>query len=136
MALLLPLLWFALAAPAHAAVYKCSNAKGGIVYQDTACAPGTELGNLAPPAAAKAAPAGKPAAGAPARGGNAADRRALQVGMSQAEVIQKVGRPDVEDKLASQARWTYMPTAGDPDTLTTLTFGAGKVTNIERKPVR
>ncbi len=131
MPLLLSLVWFALAAPAHAAVYKCTNDKGGIVYQDTACAPGTALGNLAPP------PAGKPAAAAaPARVGNATERRALQVGMSQAEVIQKVGRPDVEDKGASQARWTYMPSAGDPDTLTTLTFGAGKVTNIERKPVR
>jgi Domain of unknown function (DUF4124) len=137
MPLLLSLAWLALAAPAHAAVYKCTNDKGGIVYQDTACAPGTELGSLAPPPAAKAAPAGKPAAAAAgARPGNAAERRALEVGMSEAQVIQKVGRPDVEDKGASHARWTYMPSAGDPDTLTTLTFGAGKVTNIERKPVR
>ncbi len=137
MPLLLSLVWFALAAPAHAAVYKCTNDKGGIVYQDTACAPGTELGNLAPSPAAKPAPAGKPAAAAAsARVGNAAERRTLQVGMSEAAVIQKVGRPDVEYKGASQARWTYMPSAGDPDTLTTLTFGAGKLTNIERKPVR
>ena len=141
--MLLPLLLIALAAPVHAAVYKCANGKGGVIYQDTKCAPGTEMGdvdvdparaNAVPGAAAKAA-AAKPAT-ASTRSRNAAERRSLEVGMSEAEVIQKVGRPDVEDKGASQARWTYMPSAGDPDTLTTLTFGAGKVTNIERKPVR
>ncbi len=36
------------ARPATAAtVYKCSNAGTGVVYQDTPCAPGTELRNFA-----------------------------------------------------------------------------------------
>src|SRR5439155_1575803 len=39
------LLFLALAVPAHAGVYKCANEKG-VVYQDTACAPGKELRNL------------------------------------------------------------------------------------------
>ncbi len=137
MPLLLPLLLLALAVPAQAAVYKCTNEKGGVVYQDTACAPGTEMGNFAPVPAPRGAAAAKPGA-APARSGNAADRRFLQAGMSEAEVIQKVGRADVEDKGNSNARvrWTYMPTTGDPDTLTTLTFVGGKVTSVERKAVR
>jgi Domain of unknown function (DUF4124) len=135
MPLLLPLLLFALAVPAQAAVYKCTNEKGGVVYQDTACAPGTEMGNFASVPAARGA-AAKPGT-APARSGNAADRRFLQAGMSETEVIQKVGRADVEDKGSSDAgvRWTYMPTTGDPDTLTTLTFVGGKVTSVERKAV-
>jgi hypothetical protein len=149
MPLLLPLLLsVAIAAPAQAAVYKCTNEKGGVIYQDTACAPGTEMGSFAAsppranvvpgtsPPAAKGAAAANPAP-APVRGGNAAERRLLQVGMSEAEVIQKVGRPDVEDKANAKAgaRWSYMPTSGDPDTLTTLTFAGGKVTAVERKAV-
>ena len=60
------------------------------------------------------------------------------VGMSEAEVILKVGRPDVEAKGRGKQghRWSYMPTAGDPDTLTTLTLAGGKVTQVERKVVR
>jgi len=148
MPLLLPLLLVALATPAHAAVYKCTNGKGGVIYQDTACAPGTEIGGFAADPAAtnvvpgapptgKGAAAAKPAA-ATTRGGNAAERRLLQAGMSEAEVLQKVGRPDVEDQGNSKtgARWSYMPTTGDPDTLTTLTITGGKVTAVERKAVR
>src|SRR5208283_2363091 len=125
---------------------KCANEKGGVIYQDTACTPGTELGNLTPspgalsaakgPSAAK--PAQVPPGTAPARGGNAADRRLLQTGMSEAEVVQTVGRPNVEDKGDAKAgpRWTYLPAAGDPNTLTTLTFAGGKVALVERKAVR
>jgi len=148
------LLWAA--QPVHAAVYKCANEKGGVIYQDTPCPPGKELRNLdadpatlsvvpgAPVPAVKsaAAPAAKPArvqtGTVKVKGGNPAERKFIQAGMSEAEVILKVGRPDVEAKGRGKEghRWSYMPTASDPDTLTTLTLAGGKVTHVERKVVR
>lgn len=148
----LPLLLFAVVAAAEARVYKCASDKGGVTYQDTACAPGRELrnpdGDAAPERAApltlppdKNAPAAASnstrlrtgAVSVP--GGSPAERKFLQAGMSEAEVLQKVGRPDVESDGRSKEgrRWTYLPTDGDPGVLTTLTFGGGKVTHIERK---
>jgi len=151
---LLLLLWAA--QPAHAAVYKCANEKGGVVYQDIACPPGRELRNLdadpatlsvvpgtpVPAAQSASAPAAKPArvrtGTVKVKGGNPAERKFIQAGMSEAEVILKVGRPDVEAKGRGKQghRWSYMPTAGDADTLTTLTLAGGKVTHVERKVVR
>ena len=151
---LLLLLWAA--QPAHAAVYKCANEKGGVVYQDIPCPPGRELRNLdadpatlsvvpgtpVPAAKSASAPAAKPArvrTGAiKIKGGNPAERKFIQAGMSEAEVILKVGRPDVEAKGRGKQghRWSYMPTAGDAETLTTLTLAGGKVTHVERKVVR
>jgi hypothetical protein len=149
MPLLLPLLWVALATPADAAVYKCAGDKGGVVYQDSACAPGKELHlefdpatvNVVPstpvPGPAAAKPTRVPDATARIRSGSAAERRNLHIGMSETEVVLKVGRPDLEDKgnTRSGPRWTYLPTAGDPKTQTTLTFAGGKVASVERKPV-
>ncbi len=147
----LPSLFVAVALSAHATVYKCSNDKGGVVYQDTACAPGRELANLeinpAPPTIAPRAPrtdgANAPAASpAPAqpgtRGGSAAERKLLLAGMREAEVVRSVGRPDLESagRAKEGRRWSYLPTAGDPVTLTTLTFVEGKVAYVERKVVR
>jgi hypothetical protein len=140
---------------AQAAVYKCASEKNGVVYQDTACAPGRELRNLesdpatlsvvpgtpTPPPKASAPPA-KPARAQggtmKSRGGNPAERKFIQEGMSEAEVVFKIGRPDVEGKGRGKEgrRWSYMPTSGDSDTLTTLTFAGGKVTRVERKVVR
>jgi hypothetical protein len=151
--ILLLLLWAV--QPVHAAVYKCANEKGGVIYQDIPCAPGKELRNLdadpatvsvvpgtpVPAAKAAAAPAAKPTrvqtGTVKVKGGNPAERKFIQAGMSEAEVILKVGRPDVEAKGRKEGhRWSYMPTAGDPDTLTTLTLAGGKVTHVERKVVR
>jgi hypothetical protein len=152
--ILLLLLW--VAQPAHAAVYKCASEKGGVIYQDIACAPGKELRNLdaepatlsvvpgtpVPAANAAAAPATKPArvqtGTVKVKGGNPAERKFIQAGMSEAEVILKIGRPEVEAKGRGKEgrRWSYMPTTGDPDTLTTLTLAGGKVTHVERKVVR
>jgi len=151
---LLLLLWAA--QPAHAAVYKCANEKGGVVYQDSPCPPGRELRNLdadpatlsvvpgtpVPAAKSASAPAAKPArvrtGTVKIKGGNPAERKFIQAGMSEAEVILKVGRPDVEAKGRGKQghRWSNMPTAGDADTLTTLALAGGKVTHVERKVVR
>jgi uncharacterized protein DUF4124 len=149
------LLFFLLASPAvEAAIYKCASEKG-VVYQDTACTPGRELRNLDTdpatlsvvpgtpvPQVRSAAPAAKSArehaVTVKSRGGNAAERKFVQAGMSEAEVIFRIGRPDVEAKgRGKEARqWSYMPVSGDPDTLTTLTFAGGKVLRVERKVVR
>lgn len=152
---LLPLLFVAIAVSAHAGVYKCANDKGGVTYQDTACAPGRELRDLerdpatvsvipllpspadkTPPTSAK--PPRAPSGMATVSSASAAERKFLQVGMSEAEVIQKVGRPDVESEGRAKGggRWSYLPTAGDSDTLTTLTFSGGKIAHVERKAVR
>ena len=166
------LLWAA--QPAHAAVYKCANEKGGVVYQDSPCPSGRELRNLdadpatlsvvpgtpVPAAKSASAPAAKPArvrtGTVKIKGGNPAERKFIQAGMSEAEVILKVGRPDVCGRWVVRRlhvqvgrpdveakgrgkqghRWSYMPTAGDADTLTTLTLAGGKVTHVERKVVR
>ncbi|HEV3239066.1 MAG TPA: DUF4124 domain-containing protein [Casimicrobiaceae bacterium] len=150
----LPLLFVAVALSAHATVYKCANDKGGVVYQDTACAPGRELANLdidpPPPGVAPGAPrpakngarapAATPAAAQPAaRSASAAERKFLQAGMSEADVVRSVGPPDVESGARAKQgrrRWQYLPTTGDPVTLTTLTLVDGKVASVERKVMR
>lgn len=152
----------ALAAPAAADVYKCAGERGTPVYQEMPCAPGKELRNfqtdppqitvLPPPprpgtpaAPAKAAPApeskppndarpGKSAVNA----GDASERRLVRLGMTEAEVLGKLGHPDMTtgSRGSGPVRWTYMPAPGDPETITAITLFKGAVTDIERKVVR
>jgi len=151
------LLCLSLAAPAHAGVFKCASEKG-VVYQDTACAPGKELRNLdtdpatlsvvpgtpVPNRVATSAPASKPPSARTSttkkrdNGGNPAERKFVRAGMTETEVRYKIGRPDVElsGRRKGGQQWSYMPVAGDPDTLTTVTFSGGKVDRVERKVVR
>jgi hypothetical protein len=72
--------------------------------------------------------------------GNAGERRYLHAGMSEAEVLARIGAPDIRSGGASRrgggARWSYLPTDGDPGMITTLHFQAGEVTQIDRKPSR
>ena len=78
---------------------------------------------------------GKPAV-AP---GKAAERRFLHAGMSEAEVLAKIGAPDIRSSGSSRksgARWSYLPTDGDPGMITTLHFQSGQVTQIDRQPSR
>lgn len=145
-------------APAAAAVFKCAGDKGAVVYQDAPCAPGQELRNFAtdPPAlsvipgrAAPTAPiagsgpdergrAGRDAALAQANDAKAAERKFVKSGMSEAEVLRRIGRPDVTSggTRSGGRRWAYLPVPGDPGTITTLTFQAGSVIDVERKLVR
>jgi hypothetical protein len=151
------LLFLCLSVPAHAGVYKCANEKG-VVYQDTACAPGKELRNLdTDPATLSVVPGtpvpGRTATAEPAvkaprartstakkrdRGGDPAERKFLRAGMTETEVLYKIGHPDVElsGRRKGGQQWSYMPVAGDPDTLTTVTFAGGKVDRVDRKVVR
>lgn len=78
---------------------------------------------------------GKPAV-AP---GKTAERRFLHAGMSEAEVLAKIGAPDIRSGGSSRksgARWSYLPADGDPGMITTLHFQAGQVTQIDRQPSR
>jgi hypothetical protein len=58
--------------------------------------------------------------------------------MTQAEVLHRIGRPDMQlnSRRKEGMQWSYLPTGGDADTLTTVTFNGGMVIRVERKVVR
>ena len=154
--ILLLLMWVGL--PAAASVFKCADEKGEVVYQDMPCGTGRELRNFdtdpppltvlpSTPAAASTAPArtseraekpGRDAARREADDRRAGERKFIRSGMSEAEVLQRLGRPDVTTGGSQRAgrRWAYLPRPGDPDTMTTLTLQGGSVTDVDRKLVR
>lgn len=147
---------------AIADVYKCAGERGTPIYQESPCLPGKELRNfqLDPPeitvlpAPTFTAPPSARTASTPSRQantnkesdarrtnavrGDAAERKHIRAGMSEAEVLARLGQPDVTSggKNRQASRWTYMPAPGDPDTITSLTFANGKVGNVERKIYR
>lgn len=147
--------------PAAAAVgvWKCQGRDRVPVYQDKPCDPGSELKDLTaePPAlsvvplaipseAARQRPAAKhvdkpPArprrAEAPAPRGDANERRFVHEGMSEGEVLLRLGPPDLASpKSARKARWTFLPAPGDPQTMTLVQFEDGRVVHVERRVVR
>lgn len=146
-------------ASGNASVFKCEGEKGSVVYQDAPCGPGKELRNFdTDPPALTVLPATPATASAAARSASeraekpgrdtarqqaddrrAADRKFVRSGMSEAEVVQRLGRPDVTtggNGRKSGRRWAYLPRPGDPDTMTTLTLQGGSVVDVERKVVR
>jgi hypothetical protein len=146
---------------ADATLVKCRGDQGSVLYQDAPCKPGMELRNfdtdpatvsVVPfaPAAAPPPPAAAPRARA-ARvsrqpeekisSGRAAERRFIRTGMSESEVIRRIGKPEVDastnrNKRKDGKRWSYLPAVGDPDTITTITIVGGQVADVERKIVR
>jgi len=156
------LLSLAVAPPAAAALYKCAKDQG-VVYQDLPCPPGKQLRDLEadPPTLSVLPGTPVPAAQAAAepnasssrertrtsvratvhratRGGNPADRRFIRAGMSEGEVVMRIGRPDLRTKGNGKGgqRWSYLPVAGDADTMTTVTFAGGKVVEVDRRVSR
>lgn len=152
---LLPM-WVAL--PAASSVFKCASEKGDVVYQDVPCGAGRELRNFdTDPPALTVIPSTPVASSPPARSGSeraekpgrdaarqqaddrrASERKFVRSGMSEAEVLQRLGRPDVTTGGSQRVgrRWAYLPRPGDPDTMTTLTLRGGSVTDVDRKLVR
>ena len=67
---------------------------------------------------------------------DATERKFIRNGMSEGQVLIKIGNPDretVDSGIAfTQRRWTYLPRSGDEQTLTTITFQDGKVIEISR----
>lgn len=73
---------------------------------------------------------------------NASERKFIREGMSEGEVLMKIGKPDSESNVTGGGavvevkKWTYLPTPGDQQTITTITIRNGKVTNVERQVTR
>jgi hypothetical protein len=149
--------------PAAAEVYKCAGADRVPVYQDAPCPAGKELRNFqtdppeitvlpapqltgekAPvPAEVKRTPREKAPAPATAKAGDAkpataGERRFLRPGMTEGEVIARVGTPEVTSRGGKPAatRWTYLPADGDTETITVVTFANGVVADVVRKLVK
>ncbi|MFO1313445.1 MAG: DUF4124 domain-containing protein [Burkholderiales bacterium] len=154
-----PVALLAAAPHAPAQVYKCIGDGATPVYQDAPCPPGHELRNfesdpanvsvlpMRPPAGStsrlSAPPRDKPAKVSKAgkqkeQSGDPNERRHIQPGMHEGEVLARLGAPDLKSGGGGRkvARWTYMPVPGDPQTLTTVVFEYGKVIEVERKVVR
>jgi len=146
-----------LASPAHAQVYKCVDNRQQPVYQDKPCAAGTEVRNfetdppnvsvipmrpvpgattrLVAPPRVKSSGSSKPEK---VRVGDPGERRYIHPGMHEGEVVARIGPADMISggKGRKVSRWTYMPVAGDPQTLTTVVFDTGKVIEVERKVMK
>ncbi len=154
---------------ACATLVKCRGEQGSVVYQDAPCRAGMELRNFdtdpatlsvvpglslprPAPATARVAsasrvrdpPSGRRPPEHASSAAKAAERRFIRAGMTEAEVIRRIGKPEVNSSTASGKRkqgksarhWSYLPAAGDPDTVTTVTLAGGLVTDVERKIVR
>jgi hypothetical protein len=149
-------------ASASASVYKCVDVDGKQpIYQDSPCPAGRELRNFdtdpaevsvipfravpgttttqVAPKAAKAPPATKAEKKKEiAAVADIAQRRFIVPGMSEGEVVARIGSPDMSSggKGRKTSRWSYLPAAGDPQTITTVVFDYGKVIEVERKVVK
>jgi hypothetical protein len=160
--LLLMLLLLACPLATGAPIVKCRGDDGSIFYQDSPCKTGIELRNFdidsatvsvvpgspvtttPPPAAARHTRADPVARRSPDQkisSGKASERRFIRTGMSEAEVLRRIGKPEVDARSSRKQgkdgkHWSYLPAAGDPDTVTTLTIVGGLVANVERKIVR
>jgi hypothetical protein len=144
--------------PAVAQMYKCAGDGRTPVYQDAPCPEGRELRNFATDPAAVSVLPMRPVPGTTTRiaspprekpvkttkadkkaanAGDPAERRHVQIGMHEGEVLARLGTPDLRSGGGGRkvARWTYMPVPGDPQTLTTVLFEYGKVIEVERKVV-
>jgi len=142
-------------------MYKCAGSGSTAVYQDSPCPAGRELRNFATdpatvsvislrtiPANAMRVPVKPPSKTKgdriPAKSvnkikaGDPGERKHIGIGMTDGEVIARIGEPDMTSggKSRKVARWTYLPTAGDSQTMTTLILDFGKVVDVERKVVR
>ncbi|HVO91134.1 MAG TPA: hypothetical protein VMV45_21540 [Casimicrobiaceae bacterium] len=154
------------AATGTSSVYKCALDGGGVMYQDAPCPAGRELRDFdrepaevsvlpfapAPPTRPASTGAAKPgkrgdsaksARSASERhakpgGGDAAQRKFLAPGIGVGEVLTRIGAPDMKSQGKGKRleRWTYLPTSADANTVTTLTFDAGRLIEVERKIVR
>ena len=73
---------------------------------------------------------------------DASERKYIREGMSEGEVVMKIGRPDSEStdsgggSQVAVKRWVYFPARGDSQTITTLTIREGKVVQVDRQVSR
>ena len=70
------------------------------------------------------------------------ERRFIAVGMSEGEVLAKIGRPDSESHDTGNGaaevvkRWIYLPAPGDEETTTTVVLKRGAVIDVIREITR
>ena len=151
---------------AGATLVKCRTDAGTAVYQDAPCRPGMELRNFdtdpatvsvvpfapadiprtppqatRPPAAQTARRQTLARVGAEKTSERASERRFIRTGMSESEVVRRIGKPEINassgrNKRRDSKRWSYLPAPGDPETITTVTIVGGQVAEVERKIVR
>jgi len=145
------------AAPTAAEVHKCRGPAGQPIYQDKPCSPGTALRDFSvDPPNVSIIPFSRETTSVPTRAGprpervpkpprratrekpvfDAAERRHLKEGMSEGEVRARLGPPDQGGKSGKGASWTYLPAAGDPQTVTLVIFDQGRVARVERRIMR
>ncbi len=73
---------------------------------------------------------------------DAGDRKFISEGMSEGQVLMKIGKPDSESvdsgggAKVTEKRWIYFPAPGDSQSMTTLTIRDGKVTKVDRQVSR
>jgi len=66
------------------------------------------------------------------------ERRFLQDGMSEGQVLMKIGKPDSESEDSGggakvrEKTWIYFPAPGDAQTMTTVVIREGKVIRVTR----
>ena len=73
---------------------------------------------------------------------DAGERKFIREGMSEGEVLMKIGKPDSQSEdtgggaKVTIKRWIYMPTYGDAQTMTTVVLEQGKVKEVTRQVLR
>lgn len=83
-----------------------------------------------------------PLVGVPAYAADARERKFIREGMSEGDVLVKIGKPDSESvdsgggATVTVKRWIYLPKQGDSQTLTTIVIRNGRVTEVTRQVSR
>jgi hypothetical protein len=73
---------------------------------------------------------------------DANERKHIREGMSEGEVLMKIGKPDSESQdsgggaKVAVKRWIYLPHSRDQQTMTTIVLREGKVTEVNRQTSR
>ena len=71
-----------------------------------------------------------------------ADRKYIREGMSEGDVLVKIGKPDSESidsgggATVTVKRWIYLPAPGDEQIITTIVIRNGKVQEVTRQVSR
>ena len=74
----------------------------------------------------------------PALAADASERKFIGKGMTEGEVLSRIGKPDNESEISGGAAkvvekvWTYFPHEDDKQTLTTITIKNGRMIAVER----
>ena len=145
------------ASDSGSAIHKCVGPTG-VAYQDKPCGaqaesrdadlPDATLSVLPSPAGERRVERRPPPPPKPPRAerarkaeaprpGNPAERRYLRVGMSEGEVVARVGPPDLTTgKGRKQSRWTWLPVPGDADMITVVLFETGRAVEVERTLIK